>query len=255
MADTTTTGKADEDSNLKVNYVYEQMNQALTLFNQIFVDIAQTNGGAVANRKEEIEIHHYNLSGPQNNALTQLYGFLVSVQEHAHAVRLKGIHHSSKLKSIPLTFPDPSDKIESMAALQKRVFLLQEYLVQELNKSEKQGLKLGQIEAKLLQYEERDDRALKTGRRVDVKASEPISAVGALTGRQKELKAKAEVASRNVEPDPTENHEYYFGRYARKAFDGKRYFGLIVGFDEYFQVIIAYCRSNSTLFIFDHLVV
>lgn len=242
----------DRDSSfLDVNYVYDQISQALALFNQIFVDIAQNTGGTVIHRRDEIEIHHYNLSNPQNDAITQLYGFLNSVQEHTQAVRLKGIHQVSKLKSVPITFPDPSKNVASVNVLQKKIFCLQQFLVQELNRSEKSEAKVKKLENDLLQVTDELHKALKSnGRRQDSKISEASStSTATLTQRQLELKVKTEAAAQNADPDPQENPQFYIGRYVRKHFDnGKKYFGLIIGFDEYFQVTIIFVSTFFSLF-------
>lgn len=222
-----------------VEFVYTKMNDAMAHFDRIFGNIVTISRDTHDHRSQSTVLVDASLFDvDQSEAIVQLSGYLTSIFGHIQSVRLKAIHKHSSVKDIDVVFEAPEDREEKTAKLRKRITLLQDMLVQEINKSEELETSLRKSEADLLSatdakndLQRKLDRLQKRERIMGASGiSTSESVVSSVT-----FEAPPRIpAEESLLGDPNE----LLGRYVRKQFDKRKYFGVITSFEAPFFMVI-----------------
>lgn len=230
-------GEAAQD--VDVEFVYNKINNAMSHFDRLFGNIVTISRDAHDQRNQSTVLVDASLFDvDQNEAIVQLSGYLTSIFGHIQTVRLKALHSRCSMKDVNVVFEAPQDHEETTAKLRKRISLLQDMLVQEINKSEELETGLRKSEADLLSATDaKNDLQRKLER---LQKRERIMGVSGISTSESAVGSVSFEAQPQLPAEVTlmDNPYDLLGRYVRKQFDKRKYFGVITSFAAPFFMVI-----------------
>lgn len=248
--------KVTTNVGVDINYLDSKLREAVNHFDTVLGNIVTINTDIHDPRTlSSVLIDSSLLTGEQCEAIVQLSGYLQSIEQHVKAAKLQQLHQNSMLKDIDVNLSDRAQREEkSILKLQKKISLLQDMLVSEMNRSEGLEVSLRRVEEQIVSYADENkklkaklERTIKKdvehaeGVRNGVRsASFPLHSNGqshsneTLNGQTASTKLEKEAKAVALKTE----YASYAGRYVRKEFDGKKYFGLVLYYDEpWFMVL------------------
>lgn len=231
-------GEAAQD--VDVEFVYNKINNAMSHFDRIFGNVVTISRDAHDQRNQSTVLVDASLFDVnQNEAIIQLSGYLTSIFGHIQTVRLKAVHNRCSMKDVNVAFETPADQEEATAKLRKRISLLQDMLVQEINKSEELETSLRKSEADLLSATDaKNDLQRKLERLQKRERIMGVSGVSTSESLVSSVSFEAQPQLPTAESTLVGNPSDLLGRYVRKQFDKRKYFGVITSFEAPFFMVI-----------------
>lgn len=230
-------GEAAQD--VDVEFVYNKINNAMSHFDRLFGNVVTISRDSHDQRNQSAVLVDASLFDvDQNEAIVQLSGYLTSIFGHIQTVRLKALHSRCSMKDVNVVFEAPRDQEETTAKLRKRISLLQDMLVQEINKSEELEASLRKSEADLLSATDaKSDLQRKLER---LQKRERIMGVSGISTAESAVGSVSFEAQPQLPAEETlvDNPYDLLGRYVRKQFDKRKYFGVIISFEAPFFMVI-----------------
>ena len=210
---------------------FKHVNDAIQLFDQIFIEVAPVNGYNDPNVGKEVKIPQTNLTDKQCNLIKEISGHLIGVRNNL-------LHKSGSEPLTPATEQRIVQDSSATVHMARQYNLLKDYLIAELNKSEiaSNNLKVKEEELVIITAE-RDKLKKKlanitanggTYHTTGISTTVSSSSSKNTTKKETELPMKCDV-------DPN----CYVGGFIRKPFGSSYFFGLIASYDElagYYQV-------------------
>jgi biotin carboxyl carrier protein len=259
---------ADE---LNIDQLYKLCIQCVDHFDSVFFDIVRLNKefkGAEVKSQIGSAISRNDVSDSQCEVIVQLSGFLRSIFIQVEAAKLKDLKDQSSLKCLNIQFPALKLQEESVIALNRKITLLQDMLVNELNRSENLENDLRKVENELLDMTDRRDKlqnnkakdhsstitsTTHTTTRLQVQHPNQLIAPPAHPIKEEEQQQQQEsrphrstanittattvTATTTQAKEETPTPSSHVGKFVRKQFDVKKYFGVVKCFkDPWFLV-------------------
>lgn len=223
----------------------ESLEQAIEVFDELFLQIAPINLYNDPSFGHDLKICRRSLTDRQCHAIKALSGHLISARNH-----LKQQQDSAAFAPNSTGGNSNATTLESDASLAKKMILLQEYLVNELNRSEHAEQRLKVKEDELVAVTAEKEKLLKKIAAMTAGGIYVQSNAGGSSYSTSSVKAGSATVKTEYQPsdrgDP--NPHNYVGCYIRKAFGNSYFFGVIAAYDQpeqYFQVRPIICHTFS----------
>jgi hypothetical protein len=208
----------------------ESLDSAIVIFDQIFMEVAQIDKYNDPTMGVKTKIPKSILSSSQYCLVKQLSGFLSTTREHLR-VRCESISQSDVGANVSAAATSDAFNGET----HKKMNLLKEFLVAELNRSESAEQKLKAAENELvLITAERDKLQKKLASYGNAPPSSSSSTNAAAPTRGASVKSENAIIERG-----DHNPASHVGSFIRKPFGNTYFFGLVANYDKdhgYFQV-------------------
>jgi hypothetical protein len=208
----------------------ESLDSAIVIFDQIFMEVAQIDKYNDPTMGVKTKIPKSILSSSQYCLVKQLSGFLSTTREHLRG-RCQSISQSDV--GAHVSAAATSDAVNGET--HKKMNLLKEFLVAELNRSESAEQKLKAAENELvLITAERDKLQKKLASYGNAPPSSSSSTNAAAPTRGASVKSENAIIERG-----DHNPASHVGSFIRKPFGNTYFFGLVANYDKdhgYFQV-------------------
>ncbi len=226
-------------SSLSVDFLYTKVHNAMSKFDKIFGNIVTICKDIHDQRiNSEVLVDGSLFSVDQCEAIVQLSGYLSSIFEHIQLVRVNSLHEKSVFNNIPITFNHNQNVVmeDQVTKMHMKISLLQDMLIQEMNKSEELEISLRSSEAELLAVTE--------------EKAELQKKIEKLTRKIGDENMHSNSYPRSISHNPStsdktkqsnlanQNPESFVGRYIRKQFDNRKYFGIISSYSTPFFLVI-----------------
>lgn len=243
-------------------YLYTLIRAARKLFDALFADISPIRLYDNPNGSDSVKILRDSLSDVQCCAIAELSGYISTIETHLQN------RHEQDQSSKDLTFsaysikyPLVSHSFESSIKTNKKIMLLQEMLVYELNRSENAERALLNVEEEVRKLNDEKESFLKKIAKLEKTQSkanvekEAVVLTEIIPPEEKKKTSGAVEPPSQINANPSDPLQM-LGQFVRKRFDGKWYLGIITNYrTPYFKVRTAIISLAFSMMIYDFVVI
>lgn len=217
------------------DFLFEKTKAAVLVFDQLFAQIAPCRKYNQDIRQQSLEIPVTSLSDIQCNAISTMSGYLERIYNELERRHLESYQKTTLLANLSTLSTDPyPTTVLTQQQLLKKVHLLQDFLINELVRTEELEASVGKLEEKLLIANENCAKMEKKLKKTEFISIETRKATLQISSSP----SSVAVPRLDTTKQPVDDHGKYVGQFIRKPFAGKKFFGLICNYSNpYFQIV------------------